>query len=357
MCIGQNGALLANEKIRLHTARRSCVTIKPMPGILARVDQGLAAAARRQLSPQVLSAVDQVGGGRLPEDLWRTLSPSQRSLVLAIRERTRDALEPARPPQPLVNAADGGAHLVGTDPLGAVAAGADPVTGNDPQSMAELFGNVVDTEGLARFEGQALLGELKRRFFSTHITLDYRQAREALFGEVDNSEGRVRDVYTARTITTRGIPSADGPEGMNTEHTWPQSKLKAEGKTAAISDLHHLFPSDTEANGRRGNYPFGTVARVLWQEGESKLGTDVNGKTVFEPPPEHRGNVARALFWIATAYDLDIPADEEAELRRWDAADPSDGAEQQRNVAVRKVQGDLNPFVIDPTLPRRIPDF
>jgi deoxyribonuclease I len=325
-----------------------------MSGVLARAGRSLTTAARAQLPSEVISALES-GGGRLDDAQWHALTPSQRSLIVAIRERTRDGLEPPR----VVQAPEAASttHLVGTDPLGSVAPGADPVTGNDPHSMEVLFGNVVDTRGLACFEGQALLDELKSRFYSTHVTLSYRQAREALFGRVDNFDGKVTDVYTGRTIVTQGIPSPDGSEGMNTEHTWPQSDLKTQGKQAAISDLHHLFATDTEANGRRGSYPFGTVVREIWKSGESRLGTDVNGKMVFEPPPLHRGNVARALFWIATAYDLDIPPDEEAELRRWAATDPSDETERQRNLEVRQEQGDLNPFVIDATLPDRVPDF
>ena len=334
-----------------------------MPGIIARLSSTLAQAAKKQLPAEVLTAVDQQGNSKLPKELWQGLSQNQQKLVQMIRQQANNDGFQNRPAPiaavQLPNNAQAGAHLAGADPLNAVVTppGPDPITGNDPQSMHELFGHVVNTDGLAAFEGQALMNELKRRFFATHVTLDYTAARTKLFGEIDNQGGQVRDVYTGRVVATTTIPSSVGAQSMNTEHTWPQSELKAAGKNDAVSDLHHMFAADTEANGRRSNYPFGTPVKVIWQEAGSTLGTDAKGQVVFQPPVEHRGNVARAMFWIATAYDLDIPPAEEAVLRAWDAADPSDDAEEARNEAIKKVQGDLNPYVIDKTLAGRITDF
>jgi endonuclease I len=223
--------------------------------------------------------------------------------------------------------------------------------------MKDLFGGVVDTAGLEKLEGQPLLDELKDRFFSHHVVLDYSAARKRMFGEIDNQGGKVVDVYAMRTFPGGGIPKAEGANGFNTEHTWPQSKLKEAGKHDAISDLNHLFPVETFANGKRGHVPFGWVKKVEWENGHSKLGLDDKGQRVFTPPEIHRGNVARAMFWIATAYELDIPADEEAVLKQWAKEDPVDPHERARTEAVAKVQGDANPFVLHPELVDKVKDF
>jgi deoxyribonuclease I len=187
--------------------------------------------------------------------------------------------------------------------------------------------------------------------YSQHKDLGYNQARKVIFTALDNHDGQVECVYTGREITTDKIPSSND---MNTEHSWPQSK----GATGpAKSDLHHLFPTDSKANAIRGNYPFGEVKNVKWSQNGSKFGTDANGQLVFEPRDEHKGNVARALFYFSTVYGKPIPAGDEAVLKKWNTLDKVDAAEVARNTAIEGYQGNRNPFVDDPTLAERIADF
>lgn len=183
-------------------------------------------------------------------------------------------------------------------------------------------------------------------------TVRYDRARDILFGELDVDAGKVRCVYTHREIPGGRTPSSND---MNVEHTWPQSK----GATgAAKSDLHHLYPTDAKANSTRGNHPFGEVVNVKWQSpGGAKLGTDASGRTVFEPPEEHKGNVARALFYFSTTYDKPISAAEERALKAWNLEDPVDAAELGRNAQIFTYQNNRNPFVEDASLAARISDF
>lgn len=185
---------------------------------------------------------------------------------------------------------------------------------------------------------------------STNIS--YNSARMAMFTDVDNVAGRVRCVYTSKLYETKGIPDATR---MNTEHTWPRSK-KVGGRRAE-SDMHHLFPTNSKANESRSNYPFGVVVKTLWTDGESKLGTDSRGHTVFEPRDDHKGNVARAMFYISSVYALEIPDDEEAVLKHWHAADPTDPAERERNERIGQYQGNRNPFIDYPELVFQVEDF
>lgn len=183
-----------------------------------------------------------------------------------------------------------------------------------------------------------------------HTVLDYRKAREHMFSTIDNRDGWVEDVYTGQKVRTKKIPN---PKIMNCEHSWPQSRLSG----AAKSDLHHLFPADSFANKTRSNIYFGDVIEVVWEKGGSKLGDNIRKKRAFEVRPEQRGNTARAMFYIATIYDYEIPFWEEEPLRQWHIQDPVDDAERKRNDAIEKIQGNRNPFVDHPEYVKRITDF
>jgi hypothetical protein len=207
----------------------------------------------------------------------------------------------------------------------------------------------------ADLKDHALRSKL-RELFSPKRTLDYKSARKYLFAFVDNAIGVVRCVYTGRKVATDRIPDAGGATQMNTEHTFPKSWLHHHA--GACSDLHHLFPTDTFTNGQRGNHPFGEVLVAEWEgEGGTKLGKDAAGHTVFEPPAAHRGNIARAMFYVATIYGVHLSPNQEQVLRKWHQQDPVDDDERLRNVRVAKVQGNRNPFIDAPDLVARIAAF
>lgn len=246
---------------------------------------------------------DEVKGGFGKLNQWGlTLRPSG----------TPTPVEPPRPPEPPT-----------------------PIDPNDP------FGDLRD---------EALLGAIRRASAGKQV-LSYSQAREAIYRQLDVHQGRVRCVYTGRDVPGGSVPNNSV---MNVEHTWPQSK----GATGdAKSDLHHLFPTDSQANGRRGSFPFGNVVTVQWSQGGSKLGLDSRGRQVFEPPDAHKGNVARALFYFSAEYDKRIPDDEEAVLRQWHRLDAVDAAERARNAAIKQLQGNSNKFIEHSQLVDRVRDF
>ncbi|MFH1811510.1 MAG: endonuclease [Pseudomonadota bacterium] len=249
----------------------------------------------------------------------------------------------------------------GADKLSQAELGSLSQTGNAMVGLArKLRGepgaklDPIPRDKLAGLEGEPLRDAIRQNS-ARHVELGYTEARQVMFGAVDNKQGQVFDVYAGRTIQTQGIPEAGGPGGVNTEHTRPKSTGVKD--TAAVSDLHHLFPTDTEANARRSSLPFGEVETVKWSKGESKLGLDKNGQLVFEPPEAHKGNVARSQFYVSTVYGLKVPDAEEAVLRQWNKLDPVDSAERQRNDAISAYQENRNAFVDDPELADRIKDF
>lgn len=215
----------------------------------------------------------------------------------------------------------------------------DPDAGNDPY------------EGLT----DSALEQALRDDHQGHVSLGYDRARDEMFSNVDNHDGSVECVYTGQTIQTSS--SADAyAQDFNTEHTWPQSR-GAENEPAK-SDMHHLFPTTATSNTRRSANYFGDVTgNVSWSEGGSKLGENSSGHVAFEPRDQHKGNVARALFYFAVMYQGDIPAHEEDVLRQWHTQDPVDAAERARNQAVAGAQNSRNPFIDRPDLVERVGDF
>lgn len=220
-------------------------------------------------------------------------------------------------------------------------------------TAAALESRAQRTASLSALAGQTLVSVLQKSFHPTqHVGYDH--ARKEMFSRLDNHNGHVRCVYTGREIVTHGIPNAEGSTRMNTEHTFPKSWLK--GTSRPLSDLHHLFPTDTQTNAMRSSYPFGEVVHVEWTApgGEAKLGKDASGQTVFEPPDSHKGNVARAMFYISSVYGLKLTQRQQEVLRSWSKLDPVDQAERQRNEEIAKIQGNVNPFVDSPELIDRV---
>lgn len=208
-------------------------------------------------------------------------------------------------------------------------------------------------------QGAELLRALHLIVRTGHVDRGYAQARDELFGIVEDLDGddRVEDLFTGELrgpITDR--KNAYG-KGFNTEHTWPQSK----GATGiAQSDLHHLHAADTHTNEMRGSNPYGDVVKVQWSVGEgarqAKLGVDALGQTVFEPRADVKGDVARGLLYFYTRYSQSRTNDFTLEnfrrelptLLRWNREDPVSDLERKRNDAVQTVQGNRNPYIDHP---------
>jgi deoxyribonuclease-1 len=195
---------------------------------------------------------------------------------------------------------------------------------------------------------------------------NYTEARTYLMTRVhiqnENNSFFVRDVYCGQIIKLKSQSDMPSHDIINTEHTWPQSRFSNRAdKTQQKSDLHHLYPTNSKANSMRANHVFTEVkdAGSIFQGcPESKLGTiEATGSLGFEPPEEHKGNVARALFYFSVRYDIEIPDHEETILRQWHNSDPIDETEFRRNNSIEKIQGNRNPFIDEPELADQIANF
>lgn len=197
--------------------------------------------------------------------------------------------------------------------------------------------------------------------------LSYRQARRYLFGKLhlegDQQIGyNVKGVYCQKDFLNGVGPSRiPNSNVLNCEHTWPQSKFQGfHSKGLQKCDLHHLFPTDSRINSIRGNYEFAEVdyQRESYCNG-AKMGGNNNDHSnyYFEPPAEHKGNVARALFYFSVRYQIRISKLQEYYLKKWHQEDPVDDFERWRNDQIEDIQGNRNPFIDIPHLVKHISDF
>ena len=195
--------------------------------------------------------------------------------------------------------------------------------------------------------------------------LGYRGARKVMFGKIHLKDGAngyyIEDVYCRKTFTSStgvGPNRIPNHNKINCEHTWPQSRFSRRfDKGMQKSDLNHLYPTDSKANGVRGHYEFANISSGKNVANCAASKTEQGRRSRFEPPTEHKGNVARAIFYFSTRYQLKISYSEEATLKEWNRLDPVDFEERQRNETVYMVQRNRNPFIDFPQLADKISDF
>jgi hypothetical protein len=151
------------------------------------------------------------------------------------------------------------------------------------------------------------------------------------------------------------------------EHTWCHSWMPTHPSTSGkeYTDQHHLFPTNhNNVNGVRSNHPLGIVVTPSGANGtylEARYGTNSSGQTVYEPRNAHKGDAARALFYMALRYNWTfdflnntrLPALSEAPqsvdlLIQWHTQDPPDDWERARNEYIHSIQNNRNPFVDHP---------
>jgi len=224
--------------------------------------------------------------------------------------------------------------------------------------------------------GTALLQQVTDSF-RTQTVLDYSVARDTLFARVDGRADSLECIYTGMKLhmpsgqdPTEAVYLGGIPNGINTEHVYPQSK-GAMG--LAQSDMYNLYPSRIKTNSDRGDFPMGDIPDATtktWYRGTEERSTPpVTGRDIwseivagkFEPREAVKGNIARSIFYFYTMYRSQADAADPAyfgammsDLCRWHYDDPVDSLEWERNHRIAVYQGGhRNPFILDCSLVSR----
>ncbi|MEK7383524.1 MAG: endonuclease, partial [Elusimicrobiota bacterium] len=231
---------------------------------------------------------------------------------------------------------------------------------------------VSGTEGLS---GQELLDKVGQIAAKNQKTNEYHAASQYIFKTADHvvvgGVSGVVDAYSGTFVPGDSGNGADYPEagdqdgdgyherdGMNIEHTWPQSLFNRSLPMRA--DIHHLMATFKHPNGMREALPFGEV------KGTPDYSNNAGAKSgggYFEPPDITKGRVARNLLYFYARYKNSSFMNGRSArfwnvqigtMLRWNRQFPPDTQEMRRNDLVEQYQGNRNPFVDDPGLADRI---
>ena len=222
-------------------------------------------------------------------------------------------------------------------------------------------------------KGGANLKTALHELIKDHKVISYGSGEEKTWGAfyttdavVENGQRRVLDMYSneKRYFTSKG----SAVSGMNIEHSVAKSWWGG-NQNNAYCDIHHLNPSDQNANSRKSNYPLGELTSVSWDNGVTFVGKaniDGSSQNAYEPCDEYKGDFARVFMYMFTCYQdltwkytwMNYEKSTYPTLKpwavelllKWHKQDPVSEKEVNRNNAVYAVQGNRNPYVDYPQL-------
>ncbi len=271
--------------------------------------------------------------------------------------------------------------------LQASAPGTTPVTAtltvtDDEDSFSPPPDHYASTLGL---DGDSLKAALHLIASTGHTPIIYGSTLAPLrtiFADPADSN-RVISIYSGTSIHRNDVFRPDAQLDPNLtwsrEHLWPDSYgLDPEninpGSTNGdagpdYTDLFNLRPCVHTLNSQRSNRYYDTSSGAITTPLLAPLCSyDTNS---WEPRETEKGDIARAMFYMATRYDggelltLDLELSESpsttlgrfaklSTLLRWHTEDPVDLLERERNQRTFTLQGNRNPFVDQPDFIARV---
>jgi endonuclease I len=248
------------------------------------------------------------------------------------------------------------------------------LTSNQPNEPTPTYGSEQNAEGFYYYQGStqndiyastdnligtALMNELHTLVNENLDLQSYDDARQALeiIDRDLNDPTKLWGIYDGVMLNA----TWDGGATWNREHVWPNSRLgmdRVDGyERNQATDLHNLRASSVSINSSKSDRVFldGTGIADIIDYG-------------FYPGDDHRGDVARIIFYMATAYDFldlidnDLLLADETDhytlegarmgklsvLLLWHKLDPVSDFEVARNNRIEDIQGNRNPFIDRP---------
>lgn len=166
-------------------------------------------------------------------------------------------------------------------------------------------------------------------------------------------------------LYTRDSVAKNAAVTWNREHVWPQSLSNGNwGENKGGVDILHLRPTYNSVNSSRGNKPYGDVQKQGPVYYETMLYGYTAGGTYFEPIDQVKGDVARTIMYLWTAYNgypnyasLDIEdvfQSYDTLLKRHTQDKPDMLEGNRNNYCQTSLQKNRNPFVDCPELAWKI---
>ena len=204
--------------------------------------------------------------------------------------------------------------------------------------------------------GDALKSELNEIITTGFVAQNYDAAKTVLAASDlnPNNPNKMWGIYLGNEIE----PLWDAGATWDREHVWPNSRLGIPRVNASTknqgTDLHNLRAVNGSINSTRSDNYF--------VDGSGEAGLVSDG---FYPGDDHKGDVARILFYMVTMYEFLELADsgfDDGEtytmdritmgklslLLDWHKQDPVDQFEKNRNQVIFEAQGNRNPYIDKP---------
>ena len=248
--------------------------------------------------------------------------------------------------------------------------------------LAVLAGPVSAQSACSGLVGDEALACVVQGYRPT-VVLESAPSKDRLYASVDSSTADgvlgVEGVYSGYRVPFDCQPSCDpsqdvynGGSGISQEHIFPRSRGTDEN--AAEFDLHHLVPVKQTVNAARSNDPFAALSDAApstwYRDGVTTSTRPADPDTwsqssggAFEPRVGVRGDVARAMFYVAAVYAAEVDVawfqTQLGTLLAWHDAEPATEADVARSERVALFQSGcgvgacVNPFVIDAALARQ----
>ena len=137
-------------------------------------------------------------------------------------------------------------------------------------------------------------------------------------------------------------------------HSWMGTFPCNNPEEEEYADQHNLYPANLpNANSPRSNLPLGDITNnVVFNYLEGSVGYNSSNQMVYEPRASHKGNAARAIFYMATCYsglggnNWALPTNQDQEvLKDWHFTDLPDNYEIARHEYIFNLQGNRNPYI------------
>jgi deoxyribonuclease-1 len=223
--------------------------------------------------------------------------------------------------------------------------------------------NNANTLNNARKAISEILSSTSNKPLEASAIEDYATARPMLWASVYANGGET--LYCGERFGSSHPKSHSFRKGFNVEHVFPMSwasnglncgkrkQCRARSKVFNIieADLHNLYPARADVNQDRSSFRFGNVGGESRRYG-SHCDFEVDQRArIAEPAPEKRGEVARAMFYMADRYKgegLILFKKQALLLEKWHRLDPPNDEEHRRNNVIEELQGNRNPFIDSP---------
>lgn len=108
------------------------------------------------------------------------------------------------------------------------------------------------------------------------------------------------------------------------------------------ADMHNLWPSVGAINAYRSHYQYGEIAGERRSFGQCDF--EVVDKQA-EPDAIARGDVARSVLYMSDRYGIRLSSKQRRLMEAWHLQDPPDAFEKWRNLKIRQIQGNGNPWI------------